>query len=77
MLEPPDELLEDLQAALPPEQPVSAPRPGSSSSRSSSRQTGVNGAVSPHDHLSDLHLSDEPERASITSSVSMFVSVCV
>lgn len=71
MLEPPDELLEDLQAALPPEQPAYAPRPASNSSRSGSRQSGNNGAVSPLDHLSDLHLSDEPERASVTSSVSI------
>ncbi len=70
MLEPPDELLEDLQAALPPEQPAMVPRPPSNNSRSGSRQ-GVNGAMSPLDHLSDLHLSDEPERASITSSVSV------
>lgn len=75
MLEPPDELLEDLQSALPPEQPVSVPRPGSNSSRSGSRQSGVNGAASPHDHLADLHLSDEPERASVTSSVSVYCIV--
>ena len=77
MLEPPDELLEDLQAALPPEHPATVPRPPSSNSRSGSRQ-GVNGAMSPlHDHLSELHLSDEPERASITSSVSIVCVVCV
>ena len=71
MIEPPDDLLEDLQSALPPEQPVTAPRPPSASSGSSARQE-VNGAVSPlHDHLSDLHLSDEPARASISSTVSV------
>jgi len=80
MIEPPDDLLEDLQAALPPEQPVTNPRPPSNnsgrySSNSSGRQ-GVNGSMgSIHDHLQDMHLSDEPSRGSVSSTVSDSVFV--
>ena len=70
MIEPPDDLLEDLQAALPPEQPVTVPRPPSSGG--SGRDRDINGSMSPlHDHLDQLHINDEPIRASVASTVSL------
>lgn len=74
MIEPPDDLLEDLQAALPPEEPVTVPRP---SSGGSGRGRDINGSMSPlHDHLDQLHINDEPVRASVASTVSYCGYVC-
>ncbi len=59
MINPPDELLEDLQSALPPEQPVTSP---------ASDRNQDNGH---HDHLENFydHMSHAgPERASMGSN---------
>lgn len=82
MINPPDDLLEDLQAALPPEQPVLVPRPTSTTSGGSGKNQDRNKSMSPlHDHLDQLSFSDEPARASASSNVSWWcgggVCVCV
>ena len=83
MINPPDELLADLQSALPPEQQAPSPLPSaggtappvSSEPRASNGGPPVNGHVSPpHDHLYDrtehAGMNVPPERASIASTVS-------
>ena len=90
MINPPDDLLEDLQSALPPEQQAYSPLQGvTSSGRSSSRSNGrpvdVNGFTSPpHDHLYDrtehpgVDVRLQQERESMASTVSQKQSmVCV
>lgn len=79
MINPPDELLADLQSALPPEQQVTSPPEdapaGSSAMGHSNGGPPFNGHTSPpHDHLYDHTehpgLNTQAERASIASTVS-------
>ena len=81
MINPPDDLLADLQSALPPEQQAQSPLPaaamssGPSHSSNSGPPMPVNGHTSPpHDHLYDHTehpgVSVQPERASVASTVS-------
>lgn len=79
MINPPDDLLADLQSALPPEQQTQSPLPtvaaGSGSTSYSNGAPSVNGHTSPpHDHLYDHTehpgMSVPPERASVASTVS-------
>ena len=86
MINPPDDLLADLQSALPPEQQQGqSPLPSSSAaatSLGSSHSNGgppinINGHTSPpHDHLYDrtehpgVDVNVQPERASVASTVS-------
>lgn len=67
MINPPDELLEDLQSALPPEQAVTVPRPSSTSS------SQANGHANLDDHFYD-HASHE---SSNNSTVRMATVLCM
>lgn len=61
MINPPDDLLEDLQSALPPELQVPTPEPPRPSS----------GQANGHDHLDhyyDRTSHEGPERASVAST---------
>lgn len=59
MINPPDELLADLQSALPPEQQVTNPPPSSAGSQ-------ANGHAYMDDHFYDHTSHAPPERASVT-----------
>ena len=60
MINPPDELLADLQTALPPEKPVDVPRPLS----------GQNGQADMEDNLYDRPEDIMMDRESMTNAVS-------
>lgn len=57
MINPPDDLLEDLQSALPPELQVPTPEPG-----------GKANGQAHFDHLYDRTSHIEPERGSVASN---------
>lgn len=60
MINPPDDLLADLQSALPPEQQVTSPPSG---------EGRANGhAHLDEDHFYDRTMHDNPERASVAST---------
>ena len=63
MINPPDELLADLQSALPPEQQVTSPPPTSAAS-----DHRANGHAQFDDHFYDRTSHDDPTRASVTSA---------
>ena len=65
MLNPPDDLLEDLQSALPPEQQVPTPTPGGNR---------ANGHL--NDHFYDRADHEIPERASVASTSTVSPNVC-
>ena len=80
MINPPDDLLADLQSALPPEQQTQSPLPSANGAAlsASSELSHSNGGppVNGHDHLYDrtehsgMNVHVPPERASVASTVS-------
>ena len=81
MINPPDDLLADLQSALPPEQQTQSPLPSASGAAPpvSSELSHFNGGPPVNGHASSDHLynrtehpgmSVPPERASVASTVS-------
>lgn len=69
MINPPDDLLADLQSALPPEQQVTSPPPTSASGHKSNGHAHFD-----QEHFYDRTSHDPPARASVTSAGTVIMS---